>query len=120
MKYLLLLLLAVPCFGQDRGNTTELKGSKCFVIGDAHHIKAIEKVVKKLTFVSARADADFFLEYRTIEIKYVSSLDLPIETGQLDAYYFRDKDKIVVWSESTSSGGSTAAKLAKRFIKALN
>lgn len=120
---LLLLLLAVPVAAQtdlpDRGTIADLKGKvKIYIVASAKHIKSIEKATKKtFTFVSSPSDAEFFLEYRVLSMKEVSALQIEIETGQMDAFFYRDNRKVVAWSDSGKSG-NTAETLAKRFVKA--
>ena len=123
MKFVLLLFLALPCFAQadlpDHGTLADIKGSKVYIVANTEHLKQMTKVLTKaFTIVGSTSGADFFLEYKATYIKEVSALKLPVETGQLDAYVYRDTQKVIVWTDSTSSGGSTAAKLSKRFITA--
>lgn len=127
MKFLLLIcLFAVPLLAQtdlpDRGEIADLKGmSKVYVVANAEHFKMVKKeLAKSFTLVNKADEADFFLEYKILSTKYDQQLKLESETCQLDAYLFRDKRKVVAWSESTFDGVfSTATQsLTKKFKKA--
>jgi hypothetical protein len=127
MRYLLLLLLAIPAVAQsdlpDRGTLADIEGKiKIYIDADAEHIRPIEKAIKKpFSIASKVAEAEIFLEYKTLSTQEVTSMKLILETGQLTAYFYRDKQKIVVWMASDSKGGAggPANNLTKRFIKEL-
>lgn len=127
MKFLLLMFLfAVPLLAQtdlpDRGELADLKGmSKVYVVANAEHFKMVKKeLAKSFTLVNKADEADFFLEYKILSTSQNTSLRIDSETCQLDAYLFRDKRKVVAWSESTFDGAfSTATQsLTKKFKKA--
>lgn len=130
MKLLLFVLFvfcSVPAFAQaelpDRGTISDLKGkTKIYINAPTKHLKYIEKEVKKtFTIVSKADDADFVLEYKTLSLmKSGGSLNLDEETGQMDAYFFKDARKVIAWSDSAESGfkDEPNTKLSKRFVKA--
>lgn len=128
MKTLALLLLLTPAlFAQlpDRGTISDLAGkTKVYVVADTEHLKLIKKgLAKSLTLVNSPTDAEFFLEYTVSRHVHLTSLEIPSETGQLDAYLMRGSTKVVAWSDNKTDGGfggPAAEVLAKRFVKALN
>lgn len=126
MKCLLLLLLSVPAFAQlpDHGDIADLKGkTRVYIVADGDAYTAINKAVaKRLTVVSKSADAEFFLEYKTISRTTNPIAGFTLENGQLDAYVLQDKSRLVAWSDHLTGGGfkgDTAKQLAQRFIKVL-
>lgn len=125
MKVLLLLVLfASVTFGQlpDKGSISDLKGkTKVYVVATTNNARYIEKELKKtFQIVQKAADAEFFLEYKILSIMKSGSLGLDDETGQLDAYFYQDKTKVVAWSESASSGfrNEPNVTLPRKFVKA--
>lgn len=128
MKFALILLFAASCFGQsalpDRGTLADIQGrTKVYVIADAEHFASVEKAIsKKLVIVNSAADAEFFLEYQTLSTKTVGPSGMSLETGQLEAYFNREKQKVIAWSASKTGGafnGDTSMRLTKQFIKDL-
>lgn len=123
MKFLLLLLLTAPLYAQlpDRGNIGDIKGmSKVYVFADGDYYKAIVKNVKFVQ-VDRPEDAEFFLEYKTLSRTISGPTNMSLETGELMAYTYKDKRKVIAWSDSLTAGGfkgDAAGKLARRFMKA--
>lgn len=124
MKFLLLLLLAIPAYSQlpDRGLISDLKGkTRVYVIAEGDAYKVINKAIaKSLTVVNSEDAAEFFLEYKTVSRSTVGPTGMSLENGQLDAWLWREKKKVIAWSDSTTGGGfkgDTANKLIKRFLK---
>lgn len=125
MKFLLILLFAVATYGQlpDRGSLADIKGlSKVYVIADADSLKRIEKQIGKVfKSVNSPDDAEFFIDYKTLERERVTSLQIPSETGQMDVYINRNSKKVIAWSMVEYGGGfrgDTPGALAKKFVKA--
>lgn len=85
--------------------------------------KAVLKQIgkqKSWKIVEKPEDAEFFIEYKTISRQPLSPLGGTTETGQMDIYIYRDKKKIIAWTESTTGGGfkgDTANNLIKKFLK---
>lgn len=126
MKFLLLLLLAIPAFTQDlpdRGQLSDLKGrTKAYIVADGGHYKAIEKAIKKqYTLTSKASDADIFFGYKTLSRDEVGKTHMYLENGQLDVYYFRDKTQVVSWSSNKwGEDYKTAKDLVDQFLKEIN
>lgn len=125
MKYLLILLFAVSAYGQlpDRGSLSDIKGlSRVYVIADADSLKRIERHTGKVfKSVNGPDDAEFFIEYKTLDRERVTSLGIPFETGQMDVYINRQEKKVVAWSLVEKGGGfsgDTPGALAKKLVKA--
>jgi hypothetical protein len=127
MKFLLLLLLTIPAFAQsdlpDRGDIADIKGkTKVYVAADGEHYDAITKALAKhFTLSPKAADADFFLAYESLSRDVVGPSRMHLEKGQLTAYYYRDKTKVIAWSDHRVGGGfkaDTSKELVKRFLKA--
>ena len=132
MKMLLplfLLVLSSFAFGQsdlpDIGKLDDIKGrTKVYVIADGDSRKAMLKKLgeAKLTIADKSDDAEFFMEYRTLSRQPFGILPgATTETGQIDVFIYREKKKVVVWSDSKTGGGfkgDTANQIIARFIKA--
>lgn len=124
----ILLLSATAALSQtdlpEYGKMPEIQNkTKFYLIADGESKKAVLKKVKApLTIVDRSEDAEFFLEYKTLSRQPFGILPgATTETGQMDAYYLRDKKKIIVWSESGTGGGfkgDSANKLFSKFLKA--
>jgi len=129
MKILLplfILFSTITAFSQtnlpDKGSLADIKGkTKIYISADAINSKYIESEIvkhKSLSLAKSADTADFFIEYKSIETTYASSLHLPIETGQIDVYFFRDKKKVIVWSKGDTKGNKgPAPSLLKQFLK---
>lgn len=120
-----LLYMASRGFGQTNlpevGTLDALKGkTKVYLIADGESKKSITKKLDKLlTIVGVPADAEFFLEYTIIDRDRVAGMIM--ETGQIDAFYYRDKIKVIAWTGSKVGGGfkgDTPWALADRFARA--
>src|SRR5687768_2239782 len=101
MKFLVLLLLMIPCFAQsdlpDRGQIADLKGkSKVFIVADGEHFDAIKKVAgDRFEVVGRSANADFFIAYKTLSRDEVGKTEMFVEHGQLDVYYLDASRKVI-------------------------
>lgn len=110
----------------DRGSIEEIKGkSQYYLVSDAESRKLLIKPLQKqkgLTETGQAKQADFVLEYKTLNVQYVSDLRIPSETGQLDVYYLREGRKVIVWSDSAYSGfrKTPQQSLVEKFLKALS
>jgi hypothetical protein len=127
MKFLLLLLLAIPVFSQsdlpDRGKLSDLTGkTKVYISADGEHYEAIEKGIKKQFKIADKAsEADFILSYESLANRVVGPTSIHLEKGQLTAYYFRDKTKVIAWTQTHDDGAfkaATSKALISRFLKA--
>lgn len=125
MKFLLILLFAVSAYAQlpDRGSLADIKGlSKVYIIADPDSLKRIEKHTAKIfKSVNSPDDAEFFIEYKTLERERVTSLQIPTETGQMDVYINRKDKKVIAWSMVEYGGGwsgDTPGALVKQLVKA--
>jgi hypothetical protein len=108
----------------DKGSLSDIKGkTRVYISGDAINASYLTGELakhKEFTNVSKADDADFVVEYHTINVEYVSSLQLPVETGQLDAFLYRDNRRVVVWSKGDVKGKrGPAAALLREFLKEL-
>ena len=128
MLPLLILVFSAAVFAQsdlpEIGRLTDIKDkTKVYIVADAYNLKWILKSFDKqktLVRVDKPDDADFFLEFKTIASGEYQSVysSMRYETGQLDAYYLRDKKKVVAWSDSAKSGlNMPSIQLIKRFLK---
>ena len=128
MKVLVaIFVLAAATFSQsdlpDKGTLPDIAGkTKVYLSTDAKYSKSLttEMVKAKLVTADKPDDAEFFIQYAVTEMRYVTDFDIPLETGQMDVYFFREGRKVAVWSESGSKSGRTgpAVELFKKFIKA--
>jgi hypothetical protein len=127
MKKLLPLIFLVfvsSAFAQsdlpDIGSLADIKGkTKLYIIADAESRKPIIKRIDKqkgLAIVNKPDEAEFFLEYKTLSRERITSLEIPFDTGQLDAFCYHDKKKVIAWSQS-KIGGYPPDALIKRFLK---
>ena len=135
MKIYILTLIVVLAFsaisfGQTElpiiGSISDIDGlSKVYLVADNESRKAIIKQFQKqkvLYLVEKPDDAQFFIEYKTIS-RQPFDIGGTTETGQMDVFIYREKKKVIAWSESTTGGGfkgDTANRLIKKFLKALN
>jgi hypothetical protein len=108
---LIIVLLSAAAYAQsdlpDVGSIADLKGkTKVYIVADAQNTKWILKGLKdhpELVRVDHPDDAEFFLEYKeTQQRQQVNSL-FTMVTGQLDVYFYRDKRRVVAWSDSKVS-----------------
>ena len=96
--------------------------SKIYLVADNESRKAILKQFTKqkvFVIVDKPDDAEFFIEYKTISRQSFAMMGTT-ETGQMDVFIYRDKKKVIAWSESTTGGGfkgDTANHLIKKFFK---
>jgi hypothetical protein len=124
---LFLIALAAISFAQselpDRGSLADIKGkSKVYIIADGENTKQILKAMKgqsAVVRVDRPEDAEFFLEYKEIaDRRSETSLQLMVVTGQLDVYTYRDKRKVIAWTDSKVSGMHwPSLTLTKKFLK---
>jgi hypothetical protein len=124
----LILLSAGVSFAQsdlpDKGSLSDIKGkTKIYIAADAINAGYINSELAKHKEFANTASADtaeFIVEYHTISTDTATSLQLPIETGQVDVYFFRDGKRVVVWSKGDTKGNrGPAASLFKQFLKDL-
>lgn len=125
MKFLLILLCAVPVFAQPPilGDISEIRGkSKFYVVSDDTQIRrVIEKEIGR-TSIRNPKDAEVFVEYKALMREPSNTIFGELERGELRVYYYRDKEQIVVWSESlkdVADPKGTPRKLAKKLRSAL-
>lgn len=129
MKTLLFILfLSLAHFAQDlpdKGSIDELKGkTKAYLIADnatseKHIMKQLVKS-KTFTVVKSADDAEFFIEYRTLNKPEPggSVSAMLSEEGQMDIFYKRGDKKVIVWSD-VDMGGAPYRSLARKAVKAL-
>lgn len=129
MKKLLLLILLIvakSAFAQsdlpDIGKIEDIKGrTKIYLSGDAINIKAMQQELsrrKDISIADKPENAEFFIEYKMLNVDYITDFHFPVETGQLDVYFYRDKKKVVVWSKgATKSMKPPTVSLLKKFLK---
>ncbi len=121
-----ILVFSAIGFGQTdlpiTGSIADIKDlSKIYVVADNESRKAILKQVKKqkiFVIVDNPDDAELFIEYKTISRRTVAMMTT--ETGQMDVFIYRDKRKVIAWSDSSTGGGfngDTANGLIKKFLK---
>jgi hypothetical protein len=127
---LLLLILTVAATAQtdfpDIGSIADIKGkNKVYIVMDTDHLKMVRKEVSKtFTIVTKPTEADFFLEYKVLRLsKSAPPVNTESETGQLDVFFYKDKKKVVAWSDSYDEGlhflsATPVTVLVKRFAKA--
>jgi hypothetical protein len=131
---LFVLFFAVTAFGQsslpDKSQTTDLKDkTKYYLDAEADQAKLIRKALKGagLIEVMKADDAEFVLEFRILSEKEKPGLggmfptSNTVRRGQLEAYYYRNGRKVVVFSDIKEGGGFSrppAHSLAKRFADA--
>ncbi len=124
-----LLLLVAGASAQsdkpDYGEIDEIAGKKKVFLEaeDPFDLKKMKIALAKsdLVIVRTSADADFFLEYKRLDVSHATSLNLEVVTGRLDAYYYREGQKVIVHSASKTAGmsGSPAGGLVKDLLKQL-
>lgn len=108
------------------GTLADIKGkTNVYIVADGESLKAILKKLKgsPLVVVTKATEADFFLEYKTIARDQVAGSGMTLETGQIDVYIYRDKTKVIAWSDSKVAGGwsgGAAGQLTGNFIKAFS
>mgnify|MGYP001771077515 FL=1 len=130
LTLIVVLAFAAISFGQTElpiiGSISDIDGlSKVYLVADNESRKAIIKQFQKqkvLYLVEKPDDAQFFIEYKTIS-RQPFGIGGTTETGQMDVFIYREKKKVIAWSESTTGGGfkgDTANRLIKKFLKALN
>jgi hypothetical protein len=107
------------------GSISDIDGlSKVYLVADNESRKPILKQFGKqkvLSIVEKPDDAEFFIEYKTLSRQPFTSGGTT-ETGQIDVFIYREKKKVIAWSESTTGGGfkgDTANSLIKKFLKVL-
>ena len=115
------------------GRLDDIKGVRTYYVTAANALDRdlMLRELKKLdgyTNSDSAEGADFVIEYKTLSRDTMgvmlggTGLSLPIETGQIDVYLYRDRKKVVLWSKSDMSGhagkpGTPARYLAKKFVK---
>ncbi len=106
------------------GSIADIDGlSKVYVAADNESRKAVFKQFEKqenFSVVENADDAEFFIEYKTIS-RQPFGVGGTTETGQMDVFVYRNKKKVIAWTESTTGGGfkgDTANSLVKEFLKA--
>lgn len=123
---LLVLMFAASVFPQSElpeiGKIDEIKGkTKIYLFSDAINIKSMQQELSKLkniTIADKPENADFFIEYKVLKTDYVTDFHFPVETGQLDVYFYREKKKVVVWSKGEGkSMKPPTVELLKKFLK---
>ena len=127
MKFLLILLFAIPVFAQPPtyGELSEIEGKTVYyLVADDSRVRAvIEKEIGSLLKPARDPEkAELFVEYKVLAREETNSIWGQLETGELRVYYYRDKKQIVVWSESmkdTAVPKGTPRKLAKKLRSAL-
>lgn len=129
MKTLIILLFAAcAAVAQnglpDKGSLSEIAGkAKYYVIADGlapKYIRGAFKKSKDLVEVSSSDDAEFFIEYRIIRAAPPGGdLAAMLSTqGQMDIFYWREKKKVIVWTD-VDVGGLPERSLARKAVKAL-
>ena len=103
------------------GDLGDIKGmTRIYIVADAEPRKhlGIELTKKGSPFeiVADPERAQVFVEYRVMDRRTVTSLDMLLEQGQLDVYIYREGRKVLAWSE-TKSAGYPARALVKEFLK---
>lgn len=105
------------------GSIDDIKDlSKVYLVSDHESRKPIVKQFEKqkvFVIVDKSDDAEFFIEYKTLSRQSFALMGTT-ETGQMDVFIYRDKRKVIAWSESTTGGGfkgDTANSLIKKFLK---
>lgn len=127
---ILILLLAAAAFAQsdlpELGTIADIVGkTRMYIVADAEARKSILKKLgdkSGITIATKPGDAEFFLEYRTLDRDRVTMMEIPVETGQIDVYYYRDKQKVIAWSNSGGGGfrDDTPGSIMGKFLKAYN
>lgn len=129
LTLIVMLAFSTISFGQTDlpiiGSISDIKGlSKVYIVADNESRKAILKQFEKqkvLSIVEKPDDAEFFIEYKTLS-RQPFTTGGTTETGQVDVFIYREKKKVIAWSESTTGGGfkgDTANRLIKKFLKIL-
>ena len=127
MTLAVILVFSAIGFGQTdlpiTGSLPDIKDlSKLYLVADNKSRKAILKQFEKqkvFVIVDKPDDAELFIEYKTISRQPFAMMGTT-ETGQMDVFIYRDKRKVMAWSESTTGGGfkgDTANRLIKKFLK---
>ncbi len=136
MKRILLLLVALlTCAGlavsQDlstSGNVADMAGMQhCYLIADsavarARLVKELKKQAPQLQIVGSPGEAQFFLEYKVLEIESDDEPLTPTTTSQMIAYTMQNGQPIVAWSKKQDDEGvsrKNEVNLVRNFIKAL-
>jgi len=126
MKFLLILLFALPALGQDLpkfGELSEIKGKTVYyVVADNSQVR--ETIAKEIGVVPVRdpEKAEVFVEYKALSHHPSNTIFGEMETGELRVYYYQDKKQIVVWSDSATDVAvpkGTPRKLARKLRSAL-
>ncbi len=127
MKTLLLLLtLTVSAFAQDLPEyrtLDDLSGkTRVYVESPVSGRAAIIDKLKKeprFTVVDVPENAEFFISFKITKTETVTTLDIPIDTGEMLAYFVEGNKRVVVWSHSTGDmSQGLPKKLVNVFIKA--
>ena len=133
MKHLLPVLIvlfsAFAAYSQNSefGSIEVLKGkTKYFVVADSTEDR--NKIVSELrrrpelVAVSRAEDAEFFVEYKQLDIKPLGSFGGAVARGEMTVYTKGGDTKLVAWSNTATAGAHKAAtpgKLAGQFVSAL-
>lgn len=121
----LFLLLTIAAYSQELPEYRDINAlagkTKVYVAADTRDRETIIKELKKepkLSVVDKPDDAEFVLAYRVLSSERVTTMNLPLITGQLDAYLTIDRKRIIAWSrESTATLELPSGKAAKKFLK---
>ncbi len=128
LTLVLVLTFSVAGFGQTGlptiGSIADIKDlAKVYLVAENEARKAIVRQFEKqnvFAIVDKPDNAEFFIEYKTLS-RQPFDIGGTTETGQLDVFIYRDKKKVIAWSESTTGGGfkgDTANRLIRKFLKA--
>jgi hypothetical protein len=121
--FILCLLLAFPALAQSDlpviGQLSDIRGkTHYYLTAPAQErkllLKEMDKLKSGLILVGNPDEAEFFIEYS--EKPEQSEFG---RNGQMDVYIYREKRKVVVWSEGKLSNGTTPPYLVlpRRFVK---
>lgn len=124
------MLFAGPALAQsdlpETGTLSDLAGrTRVYLIADGEARPAMLKLIEKqkgLTVTGKPDDAEFFLEYKSVS-RQEFGFGGTTETGQLYAFFYRDKRKVIAWERSGTGGGfkgDTAKSLTKKFFSDLS
>lgn len=100
---------------------------KCYLIADsdaarARLVKELKKQAPQLQIVGSPDEAQFFLEYKVLEIESDDEPLTPTTTSEMTAYTMQDGRRIIAWSKKQDDEGpsrSNEVNLVRNFIKAL-
>ena len=121
---ILIFLFTFSVFSQsdlpEIGKLSDIQGrTKFYLVASGQSRKAILKNFEKqkvFTIVDKPDDAEFFIEYKITSLTPDFHGLALNETGQMEVYFYRNKKKVIVWSESTE-GEAQANDLIKQLLK---